>query len=295
MTWKKGGVIRLCHARQKTGTAMVKEIKSRENPLYKKLISVGVAASARKHRLIAVEGLRHVKQVLEAGHSPELVFFSDDLRGQESLAELKGDLPEDGAERIILLPPALFDRASQQKTPQGVIGLFRYDLIGLEDLLQTIADPPSPCRLLMLENVQDPGNVGSLIRTADALGLDGVILAGQSASVWNPKTAAASMGSIFQIPLAEGKAGVRFMAQALKEAGFEVIGSGLQGVDLSHAGPFGPRVVLLLGNEGSGLTDEARKAADRILRIPMEGRAESFNVAAAGAILLWELAKDTLM
>lgn len=275
---------------------MVKEIKSKDNPIYKKLTSLKSAACARKNQLIAVEGPRHTLDVLDSGFVPELIFFSDDGKGREACRLVSGALAAKGVQMeegsLVRLPVAMLDRASSQKTPQGVIALFPYRTGQLGLFLERpLSDFPS-CRLLILEAVQDPGNVGTLIRTADAFALDGVILTDSCASVWNPKTIAASMGSLFHIPLMEVAGGLDPTLILLKKAGFELLASGLEGEDLAEAETFRPRLALILGNEGSGLSSGALEHADRVLRVPMPGRAESLNVASAGAILLWELARQ---
>ncbi len=271
----------------------MKEIKSKDNPLYKKLVALRSAAYARKKQLIAVEGLRHTLDVLQSGFKPEHIFICEDNKGCEAYRQINGSMEDKGEDRgnlrFIRLPVPLFQRASVQKTPQGVIALIPYRMSGLEPFLESLGSDPHTCRLLLLEAIQDPGNMGTLIRTADAFSFDGIILTDSCASVWNPKTVAASMGSLFHIPLFEEVGGVRRTLNLLRQAGFEILATALTGEDLAVAGNFNPRLALMLGNEGSGLSAEALEEADRVLRIPMPGRTESLNVASAGAILLWEL------
>ena len=273
---------------------LVKEIKSKDNPLYKKLVALQSAAYARKNQLITVEGLRHTLDVLQSGHKPEYIFFCEDEKGAEACRQITVSLEEKGENladmRFVRLSAPLFYRASVQKTPQGVIALVAYRMGQLEPFLESLGSEADASRLLILEAIQDPGNVGTLIRTADAFSLDGVILTDSCASVWNPKTVAASMGSLFHIPIIEGAGGVRPALNLLKQTGFEILAAGLEGEDLAARSSFNPRLALMLGNEGSGLSAVALEEADRVLHIPMTGRAESLNVASAGAILLWELA-----
>lgn len=275
--------------------AMVKEIKSKDNLLYKKLLALRSAVYARKHELVVIEGPRHTLDVLESGFIPDWIFFSDDSKGEEAYRMISGSLEARGKpfeeERLIRLPYALFRRASVQKTPQGVMAIVPFRVGRLASFLDSQGGDLYPSRLLVLEAIQDPGNVGTLIRTADAFSFDGVILTDSCASVWNPKTVSASMGSLFHLPLLEETGGVRPALSLLKQAGFEILASGFSGEDLAEAESFKPRLALILGNEGSGLSAEAFEEADRLLRIHMPGKAESLNVASAGAILLWEIVR----
>ena len=147
------------------------------------------------------------------------------------------------------------------------------------------------CRLLLAENVQDPGNVGTLIRTANAFGMEGVILAGACADPYGPKAVRASMGAVFRRPvwmLTTAEA-----VKTLKEQGIPLIAAALR-EDSAAAGEyvFPRRLALAIGNEGHGLSGEMLEAADTVLRIPMEPGAESLNAAAAAAVLLWEVYRN---
>lgn len=273
----------------------MRRIESKDNPVYKKLAALRSASYAAKNKLVAVEGLRHVLDVLSSGYDPAYLYFSDDEKGKDALKavlEMDRETVGEGDDRLIQLPAHLFHRATAQKASQGLIALFPYRMADLETFLSAVAEAGSACQLLILEAIQDPGNVGTLIRTADALGLDGVLLEASCASVWNAKTAAASMGSLFHLPVLAPSGSLGETLDRLKADGFELIGSGLKGQGLAEARLTGAKTALMLGNEGSGLSDEAALRADRILTIPMKGEADSLNVASAGAILLWELVKQ---
>ncbi len=269
-------------------------IESKENPLYKKLMALKSPHQARKLGLIAVEGLRHVGDLSASGIQPDHLFFPDDEKGRKALIRLTGEAGPykdlAGSDRLIFLSAPLFNRASTQKTAQGVIALVVPPVTGLLPWLAALEERGT-YRLLVLEDIQDPGNVGTLIRTADAFAFDGLLLSGASASIWNQKTVAASMGSLFHLPVFESAGRGARALETLKEAGFTLLGSGLEGDSLAEGLDLGKRTALILGNEGSGLSAETLDLVDRVIRIPMRGRAESLNVAAAGAIFLWEAAK----
>lgn len=148
-----------------------------------------------------------------------------------------------------------------------------------------------PLQVLVLEDVQDPGNVGTLIRTADALGFHGVIMTESTATIFNPKTVAASMGSIFHLPIVQLDTSIENVAKDLKKEGFVLVATALRGESLGQGRPQARRLAVILGNEGNGLSDAALSSADITVMIPMKGKAESLNVASAGAILMWEIVR----
>lgn len=275
----------------------MRAIESKDNPLYKTLLAVKTARQAKKRQQVVLEGPRHVADLAAAGLRPHYLFFSQDDKGDKAAQGLLGPggvfEGKMEADRLILLPPSLFHQASSQKTDQGVLALAPLPDLDLEDWLDRNHGGEGVCRLLILEKVQDPGNVGSLIRTADALAWQGVILAEDSASLYNPKTLAASMGSVFHLPVFELKEDLTAYLTQLKSRSFKVLGAALEGKEGIGEKDLDGRLALILGNEGQGLSAQAMAAADLLIRIPMKGRAQSLNVAAAGAILLWEAVRGS--
>lgn len=252
--------------------------------------------SAKKNQLVLVEGLRHVDEALRSGAHVPAIYFSDDEMGRgayDTLKSLSIDVDH------VQLPFSLFSKVSQMKTSQGVMALARPMTLTLDELFFRYPDGE---KLLILEDVQDPGNVGTLIRTADAFSFDGVIVVGSTASIWNPKTSAAAMGSLFHISIVQEEESDKVL-EALKTKGFVCYAATLDGINLidlpenKSRSSFDrstdemlaePCIAILLGNEGNGLSNAALQHADRLIRIPMTGCAESLNVASAGTILIWE-------
>ena len=144
-------------------------------------------------------------------------------------------------------------------------------------------------RILLAENMQDPGNVGTMIRTAAAFGFDGFLLAGACADPWGPKAVRASMGAVFRLAIREETDGERAV-ELLREAGVPIYAAALSEETLT-AGRFAfpEPLALAIGNEGHGLSDTLLRAAEKIVRIPMAPGAESLNAAAAAAVLMWEV------
>lgn len=144
-------------------------------------------------------------------------------------------------------------------------------------------------RLVLLEAVQDPGNVGAILRTMDAAGFSGAILTPGCADPFSPKSLRATMGSIFRVPTLQAQSAAH-AAAALKEEGYAVIAAALDGEDFFSRDLLPDKLCLIIGNEGAGITKETLKAATHRYRLPMRGGAESLNAAAAAAIFMYELA-----
>nr|WP_246081654.1 RNA methyltransferase [Nocardioides litoris] len=176
---------------------------------------------------------------------------------------------------------------SDSVTPAGVVALCRYVDRPLAHLLDG-----SPRLVAVCAEVRDPGNAGTVVRTADAAGADAVVLAGDSVDLYNPKTLRASVGSAFHLPVAV-EPDPAAAVDALRAAGLTVLATAADGeVDLHHAGDLLARpTAWLFGNEAHGLPAELAARADHRVRIPIHGRAESLNLATAAALCLYESAR----
>ncbi|MBR3704173.1 MAG: RNA methyltransferase [Oscillospiraceae bacterium] len=189
-------------------------------------------------------------------------------------------LPEIGdAVRMVEVPEDLMRSISPMETPQGALFVARMGGSALPEML------PGR-RYLAMEGVQDPGNVGTILRTADAYEADGVILLEGCADVYNPKTVRSTMGALFRVNA--WNTTLSELREVLRRSGLPLLGAALREdtvdareADLHHA-------VMLIGSEGRGLSEAALEACDKTIRIPMSERCESLNAAIAAATLLWE-------
>lgn len=256
-----------------------KPITSRENSLIK-LVSL-LQTSARKrleYGLFVLEGLRICLDATENS-----IRF-DKLIVSETAASKYGDTVNSFAlnsdERFII-PDSLFLRISDTKSPQGIIAVCK-----IKKRKGSEIDPRG--RYVALENVSDPANLGAVSRTAEALGANGLILSSDGCDPYSPKALRASMGTLLRVPV--------FIFDDFAR---ELINSGLKSyacvVDKNAESikeqEFPCGSVVIIGNEANGITKETKAAADRLVTIPMRGRAESLNAAAAAAIAVWEMMK----
>jgi len=179
----------------------------------------------------------------------------------------------------------VLDTMSDTVTPQGVIAVCRQSAVPLDELLAG-----SPRLLAILEEVRDPGNAGTIIRAADAAGADGVILTGHSVDAFNPKVVRSTTGSIFHLPLAQGIS-LPAALDAVRAAGLRVLAADVTGDDLPDIrSELSQPTAWLFGNEAHGLSDESLQLADRIVKVPIYGHAESMNLATAASVCLYESA-----
>jgi TrmH family RNA methyltransferase len=185
-----------------------------------------------------------------------------------------------------IVADAVFKEVSETKTPQGILGTVEQAEYNLEDMVNA----PDSC-LLLLEDIRDPGNLGTMIRTAEGAGITGIIFGDSTVDIYNPKVIRATMGSIYRVPF--------YMApdfyetiDKVKAHGITIFAAHLMGIPYDTEGSFRGRCAFLIGNEANGLSERASNAADTRIKIPMAGKVESLNAAVAAAILMYEAARQ---
>ena len=250
---------------------MTERLTSMKNPKVQFFRSL----KERKGRLAGgaflAEGEKMAAEALASGFPVEALLLREDHAPPPGLP---ADLP------VFVLPEHVFASLSDTRTPQGIAAVVRMQ-----------PRPPVGSRLIALDGVQDPGNVGTILRTADAAGLDGVLLGPDCADVFSPKTLRATMGSIFRMGLLFPE-DLASRLSALRAEGFAILSSQLDGELFSALPAPGDRWVLVIGSEGNGVSAAVRAAATHHIRLPMRGGAESLNAAVAAGIMMYELMKN---
>ncbi len=193
--------------------------------------------------------------------------------------ELNEKLAQTGYE---VVSEEMFAKMSDTKTPQGILCVVRQPQYSLKQLLAT----PAPL-LVVLENLQDPGNLGTIVRTGEGAGITGVIMSSGTVDIFNPKVIRATMGSIFRVPFLYVE-DVRETIGRLRTAGIRTYAAHLDGREYYDSFSFREGTAFLIGNEGNGLERKTADAADAYLKIPMQGRVESLNAAIATSLLMYE-------
>lgn len=187
---------------------------------------------------------------------------------------------------IEVLTDTVFAHASDTKTPQGVLCVVRQKSYKLEDLLKG-----EKRHLLVLDNLQDPGNMGTIVRTAEGAGVTGVIMSRDCVDIYNPKTIRSTMGSIYRMPFYYAEDILKAICK-IKDAGIKVYAAHLDGEKSYDEEDYAFSCAFLIGNEGNGLREETSKMADHYIIIPMSGEVESLNAAIAASVLMFEVKRQ---
>ena len=248
------------------------EIESKNNNLFKEIKKL----KEKKHRIKSnkylIEGLRFVEEAIKSKVSIDSIIFT------ESFNEKNPDLFLKINENIKLIQmnEALLKQLCSTENPQGIVGVINMQNKELK----------SGELVVLVDKVQDPGNMGTIIRTAHAAGAAGIVMTKGTVDIYNDKTLRSTMGSIFYIPIVEDDS-LDFV-KSLKKEGYKLVVSFLQGKNNFFEENLQGKVMIAVGNEGNGVSDEVYDIADIKVKIPMPGEAESLNVAVATSIMIYE-------
>ena len=256
----------------------MKTVASRDNGAFKAVAKLVASASERrKAGLSVLDGTHLLAAFLDSGGTPEELFVS---RAGLDDAEVARLVERSAPARVTLLADALYDSISTVESPTGVIACVRPS--------PGRPAPPDARLALLLEDIQDPGNVGTLLRSAAAAGADHVLLSPRCAFAWSPKVLRAAMGANFALNIVEGADLAAWLAAYRGRSIALAGGGGASLYDLDLRGP----IALLVGNEGAGLSPPLLAAASQRAHIPMPGRIESLNAASAGSVALFEAVRQ---
>ena len=265
----------------------VKEVTSLANPLVKDIKALALKKFRDQQNAFMAEGLKLVIDALDLGWSIRTLVFAKAGRGNAAVEKAAARTVAAGG-TVLEVSEKVLAAITRRENPQMVVGVFAQQTVPLKDIRARDGDV-----WVALDRVRDPGNLGTVIRTVDAVGAKGVILVGDTTDPFSLETVRATMGSIFAVPVARATEQA-FLAWRRDFSGL-VAGTHLKGavdyrsVDFSR----GP-VLLLMGNEQQGLPDELANACDRLLRIPQAGRADSLNLAVATGVMLYEIRRGAL-
>ncbi|MCR5735869.1 MAG: RNA methyltransferase [Lachnospiraceae bacterium] len=208
------------------------------------------------------------------------VFISENYL-QKCSKEIARKLDITGYETV---SDSVFLKISDTKTPQGILCVLKQQYA---DITKETKSERDSIRILITERIQDPGNLGTMIRTAEGAGFDLLITDDKTVDIYNPKVIRATMGSIFRMKIAVSQ-DLKDTITRLKSAGITVYAAHLKGKNSYRDEKYGKKLAFLIGNEGNGLSDEISGMADKLIRIPMEGKVESLNASVAAALLMYE-------
>ncbi len=251
-------------------------ITSMSNPIIKEVRSLSNKKGRIAAQAILLEGYRLVRDALDSGAEIRYFIISDSFFQKDEL--LLSDMSNI---KVVQVPDEVFSRISETQSPQGIMAVAELPVCDKKDIINRVK------RVIVLENLQDPGNLGTIIRSADACGFDAVILSKDSADPYNPKVIRSTMGSLFHIPviITEDFNG---LLNELRSKGMLLIAAHTRDSLPCWQADMSGELAIIIGNEGNGLSDNILELADMTVMIPMTGKAESLNASAAASMLIYE-------
>ncbi|MCQ2508586.1 MAG: RNA methyltransferase [Dorea sp.] len=266
-------------------------ITSHTNQKVKRLLNLMKKKKAREEeKVFLVEGIRMFREmpkdkileayVSESFYKKEKNVVDEVLAGSRAKLEIMAD--------------SVYERVSDTKTPQGVMGVVKQPEYHFEKIVGEAADTGREVaepHLVILENLQDPGNLGTIFRTAEAAGVTGILLSKDSVDIYNPKVIRSTMGAIFRMPFVYVE-DIHQAIKAVKAAGIRTYAAHLEDSVDYDVPDYKLATAFLIGNEGNGLTRETADLCDQYIKIPMAGKVESLNAAIAATILMYEASRQ---
>lgn len=265
----------------------VKEVTSLANPIIKDIKALTQKKSREETGTFMAEGLKLVIDAIELGWTIRTLVYAKAVKGKPLVEQMAARTVASGG-LVLEVSEKVIASITRRDNPQMVVGIFDQRWKALKDIR-----PHGGETWVALDRVRDPGNLGTIIRTADAAGASGVILVGETTDPFSLETVRATMGSVFAVAVAKATP-EEFIAWK-RSSGVSVVATHLAGsVDYRTIDYKRKPVVLLMGNEQSGLPDALAKEADALARIPQQGRADSLNLAVASAVMLFEARRHLL-
>lgn len=261
----------------------MQHIRSADNPTYKAVVQLKQKKYRDEQNKYLIEGPNLIREAILNRADIELILMSEDFQ-----VGIEGGT-------AVVLPPALFRKLSDTETPQGIIAVVRKKIYSEHDFFFTgdstnpvaVDQKPVPSNIIVLDRLQDPGNIGTILRTADAAGYQGAVLLKGTADIYSSKIVRAAAGSLFRLPVLMTDTAEETI-RLLKQHDKKIICTA-PGADIYYyeAG-LKEDAAVIIGNEGNGVCREFLEGSDCLVKIPMEGTVESLNAAVAAAVLMYE-------
>lgn len=260
---------------------MPRVITSHSNETIKRIRSLREKKFRAREGLFLAEGMRIVAEAVEAGAVPQMLVYADEARGHPLLATLVARCEAAGGD-VIETSRDILHKITEKDNPQALVGVFPIRPLGLDAL-----DRETSFVWIVCQSLKDPGNLGTILRTADAVGAGGVILLDQSCDPFSVEAVRASMGALFTQTVVQAD-GAAFFAW-LRQGPGQLVGASLNTDHDYQAVAYEAPTFLFMGNEQSGLPPDYEAQCDLLVKIPMAGKADSLNVAVSCAVLLYEV------
>lgn len=250
-------------------------VTSTNNPAVKNIIALQKKAKLRREqKVFLAEGPKMVSEIPE-GFLREL-YVSEEFEANGQYAELLEGM------KYELVSDKVFREMSDTQTPQGILAVVRQRQNTLADILRR-----EPAQLLLLEDIQDPGNLGTILRAGEGAGITGVVMSKGCVDIYNPKVIRSTMGSVYRVPFVYADDFHGTICEIKKSC--KVYAAHLKGEYFYDRGDYTGNTAMIIGNEARGIQEETAALADTLIKIPMEGQVESLNAAVAASILMYEV------
>ncbi len=255
----------------------MRRITSSRNPLIKKLLSLQKKSSLRrKEKLFVIEGEREILLALEARYEFVYVFVCENLFKNKAL------LNSFSADKLIFVNQEVYSKIAYRDDSEGIIAIAKNKDLSLNKL---VIDQNAPL-LLVAENIEKPGNIGAMLRTADAAGVDAFVLVSPRSDIYNPNVIRASIGTVFSVQIAVSD--FLEFANFIRSRNIRLFAATLQNSNPYYLEDYTGSCAIVVGSEAEGLTEQMRQLAHKEIIIPMRGRIDSMNVSVSAAILVYE-------
>ena len=262
---------------------MINIIKSKDNDKVKYTKSLLKTKFRNKEKKFIIEGYRILTLALECDAELEYVFINEDFEKKQEHKSFLTLLEKKGI-KIYKTPNKIFLEMVDTENTQWILGVLKYKERNLVDNISK-----NHKFVLILDRIQDPGNMGTIIRTADSAGVDAIILLKGCVDIYNPKVIRSTMGSIFDMNIIHATQDEAL--DFLKQNEFDIVSSYLHTDNYYNETTYQGKIALVIGNEANGINDDLISKSDKLIKIPIYGKAESLNAAISAAILMYEIKK----
>jgi RNA methyltransferase, TrmH family len=267
--------------RRQEQAAMPRPVTSAANPAAKLLRALEMKKTRVEERLFRAEGVRIVTEALDLGHHPAMAAVTEEGLARPTTEDLVVRLEAAGVD-VMVMPGRLMESIARRDNVQTLLAAFPIPEVPLEDL-----PIPADGLFVVLDRPRDPGNLGTILRTADCVGAHGIILIGDACDPWSVEAVRASMGSIFALPVVH--ADLASVTNWCKAHDVSLIGTTPDTQTRFDEPDVAGAIAVVMGNEQSGISDAVAAACDSLVRIPMQGRADSLNLAVSTAVMLFDI------
>jgi len=265
----------------------LKKISSRANPSVKYALKLKTKKGRDRNNAFLAEGGILIEEAIKTGTTVRHVFLRDDAEASGVAEKILKELPADT--EILLLPSEIFNEIADAKTPQALMAVVEKpeNVRFSAEALTSLADgEKGSLSVIVLDRIRDPGNTGSILRTADAAGVTAAVLIKGTADIFAPKVCRAAAGALFRLPVFYAE-DAESVIEVFRNSGISLFALDMDGIPYYEAGLTG-KTAFIVGNEGEGLQDVFIKTADALLSVPMRENAESLNAGVAAAVIMYE-------